>query len=293
MSDDIGTITEIEPEDQLGWIELANGERIRFGGTACKGFVPAVGMSVRVLGTRPGYRGVLKATGLEKVSGAAAAAAPAAPADAAADEPRTALHALQQSGVRSEELLQKLLGKADVDDALHADLEALCFEVRPGPGAEVGCGNPWVFVVAMDGGRNAYGLYTHPLLAEHPQLPWVFWDHERDTVRALADDTAGFLQGLLATASASGVDPTVVQRAHRAFVELGMPDAQGQPFGDGVLAEWLPPEGDALRPVDAYLAETDGAEMERGLLAHAWRGDARAVEALRSLYETWGWTPPR
>ncbi len=33
-----GTIVELNPVDALGWIELDEGGRIRFGGTACKGF---------------------------------------------------------------------------------------------------------------------------------------------------------------------------------------------------------------------------------------------------------------
>ncbi|RLB57293.1 MAG: hypothetical protein DRJ42_00925, partial [Deltaproteobacteria bacterium] len=93
---DIGTITELEPEDGLGWIELGNGDRIRFGGTACKGFVPAIGMTVEVHGTRPGFRGTVKATEVTQVKGAAVpkatAGAPGAPAAAAA--PRTNLHTL-------------------------------------------------------------------------------------------------------------------------------------------------------------------------------------------------------
>lgn len=59
-----GTIVELVPVDGLGWIELDDGQRIRFGGTACKGFreFPDVGTRVIVAGTEPGFRGVLKAT---------------------------------------------------------------------------------------------------------------------------------------------------------------------------------------------------------------------------------------
>lgn len=290
---DIGKITEIEPEDGLGWIEIESGERIRFGGTACKGFVPAVGMMVDVLGSKPGFRGVLKATEIRKVSDApsirpeAPGAAPAAPA------PRTSLATIQSAGVNADDLLLTLLGRADVDHALHADLGALMFEVDAMPASEIDCLNPWVYVVAMDGGGNAYGLYTHPLLPQGAPLPWVVWDHEVDTVRKLAGDTSSFLQGLLATAASARVDGSIIARTQQMLVKMGMAEAAAEPFGDGELATWLPPEDDTLRPLAEYLAETDGAEMERGLLAYTWRRqDAQAKEALRSLYVTWEWSPP-
>ncbi len=290
---DIGTITELEPEDGLGWIELGNGDRIRFGGTACKGFVPAIGMTVEVHGTRPGFRGTVKATEVTQVKGAAVPKAKAGAPGAAAPAPRTNLHTLQSAEVRADDLLLGLLGRADVDDTLHQDLETLHFEVQPQRAVGLGCDNPWIYVVAMDGGGNAYGLYTHPLLAGHLPLPWVFWDHEDETVKCLAADTPTFLQGMLATAGPSGVNPAVIQRAHGTLVKVGMPDAQGQAFADGEAVTWLPPGDDVLRPLDQYLAETDGAEMERGLLAHASRRhDAQAKKALYSLYETWQWTVP-
>jgi hypothetical protein len=60
-----GTVVELNAMDSLGWIELdGGGGRIRFGGTALHGFagdVPLPGARVRVIGTTPGFRGVLKA----------------------------------------------------------------------------------------------------------------------------------------------------------------------------------------------------------------------------------------
>lgn len=290
---DIGRITEIEPEDGLGWIELGNGDRVRFGGTACKGFVPAIGMAVEVLGTKPGFRGVLKATEVRKAAEASAAPSEVAGGPAAAPAPRTSLHTLQSSGVRADDLILTLLGRADVDHTLHADLEALMFQVQPMPSAEIDCLNPWLYVVAMNGGGDAYGLYTHPLLPEGGVLPWVVWNHEDDMLRCLASDTSTFLRGMLASAAQAGVDPAIVARTQQMLVKMGMAEGPTEPFGDGATAPWLPPEDDVLRPLAEYLAETDGAEMERGLLAYAWRRqDAQATEALRSLYETWEWTPP-
>jgi hypothetical protein len=51
------------PIDALGWIALDEGGRVRVGGTAMKGFGGSapIGMRVEVMGTAPGFRGVLKA----------------------------------------------------------------------------------------------------------------------------------------------------------------------------------------------------------------------------------------
>ncbi len=58
-----GTIVELDPMDGLGWILLDDGERVRFGGTACQGFEvpPGVGTRVLVTETTLDFRGVTKA----------------------------------------------------------------------------------------------------------------------------------------------------------------------------------------------------------------------------------------
>ncbi len=58
-----GTIVELNPYDALGWIELDAGGRVRFGGSALKGFrtEPGVGTRVEVRGTTPGFAGATKA----------------------------------------------------------------------------------------------------------------------------------------------------------------------------------------------------------------------------------------
>jgi hypothetical protein len=63
MSRQKGTIVECDPFDALGWIELDEGGRVRFGATAFTGFTtnPGVGRRVDVRGTQPGYKGVPKA----------------------------------------------------------------------------------------------------------------------------------------------------------------------------------------------------------------------------------------
>lgn len=293
---DIGTITEIEPEDGLGWIELETGDRVRFGGTACKTFVPAVGMTVRVLGTRPGYGGTVKATELEQI-GDAPKAGLAAVAGAVGAQPvavpRTSLHTVQNSGVRADDLLLTILGRADVDDQLHADLEAVSFGVQPAPGPELACPNPWFYAVAQDGAGNAFGIYAHPMYETHPAQPWLYWSREAGVLRLLAADTGGVLPQVLATAAAASVDPATIARLRSDLVKLGMPDVEGEPHGGGAKVDWLPPDDAELRPLDDYLAETDGTEMERGLLAHAYRrGDAHAAETLRSIYQAWEWSLP-
>jgi len=285
---EMGKITEIQPEDGLGWIEMPDGSRVRFGGTACKGFVPSIGMYVRVLGTKPGFRGVLKATELEHVkAGAASAEAASAPG-----APRQFLHTVQASGVRADDVLLQLLGLADVSDPMFADLESLHVELQPTLASELGCHNPWFYAIAMDGGGNAYGLYTHPMVANYAHDPWLFWDHELDRVRYVAETTGELLLGLLANAAESGVDATVVARARIAFVKLGMVGDAGAPIAEA-KAEWLPPEDDELRPLAEYLAEQDVAEMERGVAAYAWRKqDPEAIASLASLYKAWEWKPP-
>ena len=294
---DVGKITEIEPEDQLGWIEMENGDRVRFGGTACKGFVPEVGMTVRVLGTRPGYGGTMKATGLEKIQGVenagpkAVPAAAGASAPAAAPSPRKGLHLVQSSGVRADDVLLKILGRGDMDDALHADLEAIGFEVQPG--GDAGCNNPWVYVVAMDGGGNAYCLYQHPIVAQFPHAPWLFFDHETQELGYLATDTPTLFQGLVASArAAGGPAAAALPRLTRTLGMLGVAEAAAAPL-EPQPATWLPPTEAELRSLDDYLGESDGAEMERGLLAYvSRRDDARARPALKGLYDAWGWSAP-
>ncbi|MFK7991322.1 MAG: hypothetical protein AB8I08_35225 [Sandaracinaceae bacterium] len=298
---DIGTITEIEPEDGLGWIELGNGDRVRFGGTACKGFVPAIGMLVEIIGTKAGYRGVLKATELRKApkgavptqapssAGAPAATAASAPASPPASPPaaapRTALHTLTSLGVGVSDLLSTVVGRSDVDHAFHGALAAAGLDPSPAPASALGSKNPWFLGVVRDA-AGAYGLYVHPMLAEHPEFPWVRWDRDGDRLQAVAPDTASFLGGLL-----MGLAPTHRAALGPVWERLGVAPAEAalQPGP----AEWLPPEGAALRPLDDYLNEADGVEMERGLLAYAWRhGDANALSSLNALYQAWEWVPP-
>jgi len=290
---DNGTIVEIEPEDGLGWIEMEDKSRVRFGGTACKGFVPAIGMVVKVLGTRPGYRGILKATGLERVADAPRAAFAVEAGAAEPAPPRTALQTMQTAAVPMDALLQAVLGHADGDDAFYADLIAAGFEVQTLPGPQIGCPNPWFYGVGKDAGGGAFGLYAHPMFQEYPAPPWVFWDAVARTLRLIAGDSDALFPTILANATSTGADAATIARLRASLVQLGMSNVEGHPMGEGEKVAWLPPDEVETRPLDDYLAETDGGEMERGLLAHAYqRRDASAGEALRSIYEQWGWSLP-
>jgi len=77
-----GTVTELD-NDGLGWIQLDDGQRVRFGYSACKGFTPEAlvgGARVLVHATQPGLRGILKATAVSPLRPPPSAVAPARPA---------------------------------------------------------------------------------------------------------------------------------------------------------------------------------------------------------------------
>lgn len=58
-----GSIDSFSPADAVGSIRTDDGAEIRFGRSDCA-FEPVVGTRVEVLGTKPGFRGALKATGV-------------------------------------------------------------------------------------------------------------------------------------------------------------------------------------------------------------------------------------
>lgn len=60
-----GSIEQFDPEDSIGTLVLDDGTRVRFGATACKGFLPAVGARVRLAEARPHPRHGLKAKRVE------------------------------------------------------------------------------------------------------------------------------------------------------------------------------------------------------------------------------------
>src|SRR3954471_23456868 len=103
-----GTVSDLSPQDGLGWITLDDGARVRFGATACKGFVPSVGARVTVVGTAPGYGGVTKATQVLPLSAKA-------PAPAPIEARRTHLATLDALKVPFDAALRTIVGRADSD----------------------------------------------------------------------------------------------------------------------------------------------------------------------------------
>ncbi len=230
-----GTISSLQPLDGLGWITTDAGAQVRFGGTACRGFVPRVGMRVRILGTKPGYGGATKATEL------ASAEPPAPPTPSKRASSVAALDAL---GVVVDEPLRRVLRRWDADDAFRDDLERLMFEVDPMRAEEIDCDAPDLVVIAMNGGGSAYGLYLAPRVVETVGRPWVYWEHEDDSLHYLAADTRAFFAGYLDFADGWMRDGGVVARVRAALLEEGLtldaPDTSGPDFHAGHPASWLP-----------------------------------------------------
>lgn len=292
----VGTITELEPMDGLGWIECDGGSRVRFGSTACKGFVPQIGLQVAVEETTIGFRGVEKAVRLSTLQAPQAASAedrPSAPA------PRNAISILDSDGVPIDPHLNQVLARWDTDDRFNIDLETLMFEIAPMPATELDCNNPWFYVIAMDGSGNAYGLYLYPDSQPGQLAPWVFWDHEVDTIFFLATETTSFFAGLLNEAPEWGASPDVVTRVRGVLGELGVdvgtPEQMAATLPDEELKGWLPPRENNTLSVDEYvtLLDADPSQAVPGLMAHASRNrDTRATAQLKSYFASRGWVVP-
>lgn len=77
MLEQIGTIVDFDPADALGWIELDQGGRVRFGATSLRGFDSVtIGTRVVVHGTKPGHKDVLKAVAVVPLVAPGAAGGP-------------------------------------------------------------------------------------------------------------------------------------------------------------------------------------------------------------------------
>ena len=66
-----GSIAEFDAADSIGTLVLEDGTRVRFGATACKGFLPVVGARVRVVEAQPHPRHGLRAKRVELLDKAA------------------------------------------------------------------------------------------------------------------------------------------------------------------------------------------------------------------------------
>lgn len=213
-----------------------------------------------------------------------------------APAPRDALPRAKRLGVPMDPDLESVLAHWDVDDVFNEDLESLMFEIEPLPASELDCHNPWMVVVAMNGGGSAYGRYVHPNVTRGNVAPWVFWEHEEDHIVALSPDTRTFFSGFLADAEEWSDDAERIARVRRSLAELGLACSPGDAklnFEEG--ADWLAPLEAALHPLSYYLelAALDPAVAEQGLLAHASRHqETKARAALENMYTERGWTLP-
>lgn len=207
--------------------------------------------------------------------------------------------AIDEHAVPIEPLLRAILARVEADARFRADLDACNFQPWPSTADEIDCRNPWMFVIAMNGGGSAYGLYLHPNAMQAGTAPWVYWEHEDDTIRYLASDTDRFFRGLIADTEGWSEEPAKVTRARAVLEEIGVA-MDGEPialdFDAAPGAPWLPPIGDDVKKTAHYLGllEADPDEAERGLLARAMGfGEEDADDALRELWERQGRRPPR
>lgn len=206
--------------------------------------------------------------------------------------------AVDTHSVPIEPLLRRLLERVDADDDFREQLDLGGFQPWPSTADEIDCRNPWFFVIAMNGGGSAYGLYLHPnARGADGILPWVYWEHEDDTLHYVAPDTARFLRGFVATLASYGEEAETIELVREVFAELGVSfEEPAVELDFEATAPWLPPIEDDVRPLAHYLELTSGSpdEAERGLLAHAMgMGDRDAEDALAALWATQGRTPPK
>jgi hypothetical protein len=207
-----GTIVEFDSGGGVGTIALDDGERVRFGYSVCRFAVPQVGLRVKVLGTEPGFRGVLKARAVEERAPAVVAAV--------TPPPSSMLAQWEALGVAAEPALLALLRAVDEDAGLLTDLERMSFEVAPLRAADIDCDHERLTIVAMDGSGNAFGLWNDGTSAE--PLPWAFYSHEDDGLTVTAQNTAEFLSRLLDHFTRNEGEADVALRVRQALEALGV-----------------------------------------------------------------------
>lgn len=210
---------------------------------------------------------------------------------------------IDKHGIVIEPLLRRLLERVAADARFREDLDLCGFQPHSSPSDEIDCLNPWLFVIAMNGGGSAYGLYVHPDAIREGVAPWAFWEHEDDSIFLLAPDTDHLLRGLVAFVESYHHDHDQVARVRAVLAELGV-RIDGERVERVELdfdserpnAAWLPPAREELEDVASYLAmlESDPARAELGLLGHChFNQDRAAREALDARYAARGISPPR
>lgn len=209
----------------------------------------------------------------------------------------TLLAPLETFKVSVEPLLRRVLERASQEPQFYRDLDSALFQLELFPAEEIDCLNPWFFVVAMNGGGSAYGLYLHPEAAKNGVAPWVFWDHEIDLVFFLEENTDRFFRGFLSDLRSWLLDDAAliarIEESLRACgvqtddeqVELGEP-MEGENFIHRPNVSWLPPAKEDLKELSYYLAlvTTNLLEAEKGLLAYAqYHQSKEALSALSQI----------
>ncbi len=205
--------------------------------------------------------------------------------------------AIDRHVVPIDALLRRLLERVEADDDFRGQLDLGGFQPWPSTADEIDCRNPWFFVIAMNGRGSAYGLYLHPnARGADGVLPWVYWEHEDDTLHYLAPDTDRFLRGFIADLESYSEEAETIERLRTVFAELGVSfDGAPVELDFEATAPWLPPIEDDVQPLSHYLELTADSpdEAERGLLAHAMgMGDPDAEDALATLWAKQGRKPP-
>jgi hypothetical protein len=147
-------------------------------------------------------------------------------------------------GLPPDEGLRAVLARADTDSQFRLDLDRLAFQPTPMLADELDCHAAKFFVIAMDGGGNAFGLYVDDEVARAHGTPWVMWDHEEDALLFIADDTADFFTQLLDFGERHRPDDPGARRVREVLKELGLqlgaPGSSPPEFFAGRPAAWLP-----------------------------------------------------
>ena len=113
------------------------------------------------------------------------------------------------------------------------------FEIAPKRAADVGCVADAFTVIATDGAGNAFGLYLSDAVQG---TPWVYRDHEIDTLAFIAPDTLAFFSGLLAERAPRVKDASHAERVRGVLRELGVavgPFSNADSFLEGQPVKWL------------------------------------------------------
>ncbi|MBW2457128.1 MAG: hypothetical protein JRI68_21610, partial [Deltaproteobacteria bacterium] len=240
-----GSIEEFEPDDSIGTLVLEDGTKVRFGATACKGFLPAIGARVRLVEARAHPRHGLKAKRVELI-------------DTEADHhSRTAqAYGLQQAPSKEQKAAASLLGWVTVlldsplpgtDSELNSlarslGLEGLRFVREPGGDLHIKSGDQSIQAFAV----------PEPIDERRLDLSQVEGDFSRGRA---------FLSLSLGAADAARKlrqkDPQAVPRS----AELARIASAFSTMGPGVVLDLA---GGLVRPAEEFVrlaAETERPEL--------------------------------